>query len=97
MRFVDEDVIKENFFFCKRLPQNKTGEEIFYVASDYFELAAIVGRYTGFVSRIMEKQLDIVVSHCFLHREALVIARTLPADLASVLSAVVSSSALTLS
>ena len=37
VRFVDEDVIKENFFFCKRLPQNTTGEEIFRVASDYIE------------------------------------------------------------
>ena len=37
VRFVDEDVIKENFFSCKRLPQNTTGEEIFRVASDYME------------------------------------------------------------
>ena len=37
VRFVDEDVIKEYFFFCTRLPQNTTGKEIFCVASDYNE------------------------------------------------------------
>ena len=49
----------------------------------------MVGRYEGFVSRIREKRPDIVVSHYFSHREAL-IARRLPAELASVLNTVVS-------
>ena len=43
VRFVDEDVIKENFFFCKRLPQNTTGE-IFCVASDCIEQGDLNGR-----------------------------------------------------
>ena len=30
--FLDKDVIKEYLFFCKRLPKNTTGEEIFFVA-----------------------------------------------------------------
>ena len=97
--------IKENFFFCKRLPQNTTGEENFCVASEYIEqerlewkscisvctdgVAAMVGRYKGFVSRIREKRPDIVVTYWFLHREALV-ARTLRADLASVVNTVIS-------
>ena len=37
VHFVDEDVIKENFFLFKRMPQNKIGEEIFHAASDYIE------------------------------------------------------------
>ena len=49
----------------------------------------MVGRYKGFVNRIMKKQSEVVITHCFLHREALV-AKTLPADLASVLNTVVS-------
>ena len=81
VRFIDGDAIRENFLFCKRLPVNTTGEEIFRVTSDYFEkkglewkncisictdgAAAMVGRYKGFVSRIREKQRDIIVTHCF--------------------------------
>ena len=48
----------------------------------------MVGRYKGFVSRIRAKQRDIIVTHCFLHRETLVV-KTLPADLASTLNTVV--------
>ena len=103
--FVDGDAITENFLFCKRLPVNTTGKEILHVTSDYFEqgglkwknctsictdgAAAMVGRYKVCVSKIMEKQPEVVITHCFLHREALV-AKTLPADLASVLNTVVS-------
>ena len=105
VRFINGDAITENFLFCERLPVNTTGEEIFRVTSDYFEqgglewkncisictdgAAAMVGRYKGFVSRIREKQPELIITHCFLHREALV-AKTLPADLASVLNTVVS-------
>ena len=49
----------------------------------------MVGRYIGFVSRIREKQRDIIVTHCFLHRETMAV-KTLPADLASTLITVVS-------
>ena len=37
VRFVDEDAIKEIFFFCKRLPQNITRKKFFRVASNYIE------------------------------------------------------------
>ena len=49
----------------------------------------MVGHYKDFVSRIREKQRDIIVTHCFLHRKTLVV-KTLPADLASTLNTVVS-------
>ena len=87
------------------MPVNTKGEEVFRVTSDYFEkkglewkncisictdrAAAMVGRYKGFVSRIREKQRDIIVTHCFLYCETLVV-KILPADLASTLNTVVS-------
>ncbi|XP_041440683.1 zinc finger BED domain-containing protein 5-like [Xenopus laevis] len=104
VRFVDGDAIRENFLFCKVLPEKTTGEEIFRVTSEYLEkgglkwenctsvctdgAAAMVGRTKGFVSRVKEKNPDVIITHCFLHREALV-AKTLPADLVPVLDNVV--------
>ncbi|XP_035209267.1 SCAN domain-containing protein 3-like [Stegodyphus dumicola] len=37
VRFVDGDAIRENFFFCKVLPEKTTGEETFRVTSEYLE------------------------------------------------------------
>ncbi|XP_039272731.2 zinc finger BED domain-containing protein 5-like [Styela clava] len=104
VRFVDGDTIRENFLFCKALPEKTTGEEIFRVASEYLEkgkltwenctsvctdgAAAMVGRTKGFVSRVKEKNPDVIITHCFLHREALV-GKTLPADLVPVMDDVV--------
>ena len=68
VHFVDEETIRENFLFCKALPDKTTGDEIFRVTSENLEqgglqwlswanvctdgAAAIVGRIKGFVSRI---------------------------------------------
>ncbi|KAJ7998090.1 hypothetical protein DPEC_G00218950 [Dallia pectoralis] len=65
MRFVDGEAIRENFLFCKALPEKSTGEEIFRVTSEYLDqggltwenctgfctdgAAAMVGRLKGFV------------------------------------------------
>ena len=35
--FVDGDTIRENFLFCKALPDKTMGEEIFQVMSEYLE------------------------------------------------------------
>ncbi|XP_069599662.1 SCAN domain-containing protein 3-like [Ranitomeya imitator] len=104
VRFVDGEAIRENFLFCKALPEKSTREVIFQVTSEYLDksgltwenctgvctdgAAAMVGSIKGFVSRVKERNPDVLVTHCFLHREALV-AKTLPADLAPVLDDVV--------
>ena len=101
---MDVDSISENFIFCKALPKKATGEEIFRVTPEYLEqrgqkwenctsvctdeAAAMVRRIKGFVGRVKERNSDVIVTHCFLHRETFV-AKTLPADLASVLDNVV--------
>ncbi|XP_061703595.1 zinc finger BED domain-containing protein 5-like isoform X2 [Syngnathoides biaculeatus] len=50
--------------------------------------AAMVGHTKGFVSRVKERNPDLIVTHCFLHPEALV-AKTLPAELVPFLDDVV--------
>lgn len=37
VRFVDRDATRENFLFCKALPKQTTGDEVFQVASEYLE------------------------------------------------------------
>ena len=44
VRFISSNAIRKNFLLCKRLPVNKTGEEIFRVTSDYFEKKDLNGR-----------------------------------------------------
>ena len=80
VRFVDGDTIKESFLFCKALPEKATGEEIFRFTSEYLEkglkwenctsvctdgAAAMVERTKGFVSRVKEKNPDVIITHFF--------------------------------
>jgi hypothetical protein len=48
----------------------------------------MTGRLKGFVSRVKQDFSNVGSTHCFIHREALV-AKTIPAELKSVLDSVV--------
>ena len=104
VRFVDRDIIRENFLFFKTLVKI-TGEEIFCITTEYLEIgslhwencisictdgaAAMVVRNKGFFSGVKEGNQNVISKHYFLHRKALV-SKTLPADLVPVLNDVVS-------
>ena len=78
VRFVNGDTIRENFLFCKTLVKT-TGEEIFRITTKYLEngnlqwencisictdgAAAMVGQNKGFVSRVKERNQNIIFKH----------------------------------
>jgi hypothetical protein len=104
IRFVEEDSIIEQFFSCIELFSKSTGFDIYNSISSTFEknglswknclsvctdgAPAMTGRLKGFVSRVKQDFLNVGSTHCFIHREALV-AKTIPAELKSVLDSVV--------
>ncbi|GFT02645.1 SCAN domain-containing protein 3 [Trichonephila clavipes] len=100
VRFIHENDIINQFLCCRELPDFTTGKHIFQVISSYLEeikvswkscigictdgAPAMTGHLKGFVAHVKELNENILVTHCFLHREALVI-KFLPSDLKIVL------------
>ncbi|GFV63861.1 SCAN domain-containing protein 3 [Trichonephila clavipes] len=100
VRFIHENDIINQFLCCRELPDFTTGKHIFQVISSYFEeikvswkscidictdgAPAMTRHIKGFVAHVKELNEDILVTHCFLHREALV-TKFLPSDLKIVL------------
>ncbi|GFX05790.1 SCAN domain-containing protein 3 [Trichonephila clavipes] len=100
VRFIHENDIINQFLCCWELPDFTTGKHIFQVISSYLEeikvswkscigictdgAPAMTGHLKGFVAHVKELNEDILVTHCFLHREALV-TKFLPSDLKIVL------------
>ncbi|GFU10156.1 SCAN domain-containing protein 3 [Trichonephila clavipes] len=73
VRFIHENDIINQFLCCRELPDFTTDGA-----------PAMTGHLTGFVAHVKELNEDILVTHCFLHREALV-TKFLPSDLKIVL------------
>ncbi|GFX57302.1 SCAN domain-containing protein 3 [Trichonephila clavipes] len=100
IRFIHENDIINQLLCCRELPDFTTGKHIFQVISSYLEeievswkscigiwtdgAPAMTGHLKGFVAHVKELNEDILVTHCFLHREALV-TKFFPSDLKIVL------------
>lgn len=104
VRFIEDQSFIEQFLFCKDLPETTKGQDIFNLVNEYFEIANIswksclsvcidgcpsmAGHLTGFLALAKGKNPEIVFTHCFLHREALV-AKSLVPELKGVFDEVV--------
>lgn len=91
VRYIHESSFEEDMLFCKALPTQTTGEEIFNLLNAYFEkhsipwnlcyhictdgAKAMVGVIKGVIARIKKLVPDIKASHCCLHRHALAVKR----------------------
>ncbi len=90
----------ENYFCCKELLETTKGHNVFNILSSYLESCglswdrcigictdgapSLTGSAQGFVSRLKEKNPEVITTHCFLHREVLV-SKTVGDDLKQVL------------
>jgi len=104
IRIVSNEDIMENFLCCKTLSETTKGEDIFEIVDNYLKFAnlpwekcirvctdgapAMTGSVKGFTSFAKKKNENIIFTHCFLHREALM-TKTLVGDLREVLDQVV--------
>ncbi|XP_029656088.1 zinc finger BED domain-containing protein 5-like [Octopus sinensis] len=104
IRFVYSGKITEQFLFCKPLLTTTRAIDMFTILNDYFNINNISfancigictdgapymsGRINGLVSLVESKNNKIISSHCFLHREVLVV-KTLPMNLKSVLDDII--------
>lgn len=87
VRFENNLDIIEQFLFCQELKTTTTGKDIFDCVHNYFVehniswenctslctdgAAALTGKIKGFLAFVREVNPSIVTTHCFLHREAL--------------------------
>jgi hypothetical protein len=104
IRFVDEGDITENIFCCKELPETTKGIDVFNTITSYLKsndltwqscvglctdgAPSMVGTLKGFVGLVLKENPNVVTTHCFIHREALV-SKTIGPDLLPVLDQVV--------
>lgn len=104
IRFIDDDQIVNQFLFCKKLCLTTKGEDVFNILNNYFDkwqlswkscvgictdgAPSMVGCVKGLTSFVKKQNENIIVTHCFLHREALM-AKTLGDKLREVLDQVV--------
>ncbi|XP_014775934.1 protein FAM200A [Octopus bimaculoides] len=102
--FINDEAIVEDFLCCKELPETRNGQDVFDVLNLYLEYCglnwkicvgictdgapAMAGCLKSFVPIAQKQNPNIIHTHCFIHREALV-AKTLGPELKSALDMVV--------
>ena len=105
VRYVKDKEVVEEFLFCTPLKTTTKAVDVFNIVKEFFlnhEMSldmvgslctdgapAMLGNKSGFASRVKEEVPHITVTHCMLHRHALV-AKSLPEKLKKVLSIAVS-------
>ena len=104
VRYVKDDVIKEDFLFCRPLTTTTKAADVKKLVDDFFKnndlswdmvsavcsdgAPVMLGQKSGFCSLVKAGAPHIIVTHCVLHRHALA-TKTLPPKLAEVLKIVV--------
>ena len=94
--YFDGADIKEDFLFCEELITNATSNNIFYIVKIFFEIndlkintlgstcingaPTLLGNKSGVYALFKKEILDIRITHCYFHRNALE-SKTLPCKL----------------
>ena len=98
------NIIEEEFLFCNALQTIPTGRDVFNMVKSCFQknhipmetigsictdgAPAMLGNRSGFVSLIRNEVPDVIITHCILHRHALM-SRTLPSSLQYIMNSCV--------
>ncbi|XP_076352668.1 zinc finger BED domain-containing protein 5-like [Tachypleus tridentatus] len=104
IRFIENDGIVEDFLCCRELPETTKGQDIYDALTSYLNhwdltwekcvgictdgCPSMIASVKGFVTLVKQSQPNIFITHCFLHREALV-AKAIGPELKEVLDMVV--------
>ncbi|XP_029443020.1 zinc finger BED domain-containing protein 5-like [Rhinatrema bivittatum] len=104
IRFIHADRIIEQFLCCLELPMRTRGEDIFKTLDCFMKennlqwlncigictdgAPSMVGSNKGFTALTKKENENIIITHCFLHREALV-AQSIGKELREVMDQVV--------
>ena len=87
IRFINENLITNQFLFCKESSLTTKGEDVFNILNIYRDewllsckscvgictdgASSMIGCNKGLVSLRKEQSEKVIVTHCYLHREVL--------------------------